>query len=447
MQSVEGLSDTGAGELAEKCRGIQKNTAVVADELESIMNSIKFGIDPSLRKTVPVDICSMVPGYVQEFKALAEQKQIQILSQYSQDVRCFADLEINGFEKTLQNIMDNALKFAKSEITVSIYIEESVGSFVCIDVFDDGEPIPREHERQIFKRGWTSGNSAGHGLGLAFADEYLKNIGGSITLKRSEEGRGKSFVIKLPVAAVEQRPVSHDTLPVLFVVEDDNELRNYLKKMLSSDFSVIAISSYIEVLARLKEQQPPDIILMDRMLGTHDGIEILKQLKNTLRLPSLPLVFLSGLSETEKRMEALELGAADYITKPFQIEELRIRLRSIMHRDRIVIQSFKDRIMQMELLSKTEITWRHFPDPDLRMQFYKEKKLSNREVEIAEVIILMGNPTEKEIARELNIAIPTVKNHKSNIFRKLDIEKREDILTVLMVEAKRSNGRQSQEEE
>ncbi len=172
------------------------------------------------------------------------------------------------------------------------------------------------------------------------------------------------------------------------------------------------------------------------MLGKYDGIEILKQLKNTLRIPSLPLVFLSGLSESEKRMEALNLGAADYITKPFQIEELRIRLLSIIKRDAIVIQAFKDKINQLDHIPRLGFFDQLLPEFDLRMYFYKKHNLSKREIEIAEMIILIGDITEKGMAKELQIALPTIKNHKSNIFLKLDVKRREDILDKLINETK-----------
>jgi DNA-binding NarL/FixJ family response regulator/signal transduction histidine kinase/ligand-binding sensor domain-containing protein len=429
MQSAEDLSNTDKNKFTEKCNAIQKNTALVADELESIMDSIKFGIDPSRHKNIPVDICAAVPGYIQEFKNLAEQKQIHISLDYPKDAQYFVDLEISGFEKMLQNIMDNAFAYAKSEIAVSINIE---GKVVYIDFFDDGDPIPEENIHLIFKRGWTSRGLAGHGLGLAFADEYMQKSGGSISVKNCSDKKGKSFIFQFPVSTVDQDIDDRENLPILLIVEDDNELRNYLKNMLSFDFIVISVSSYMEALAHIKEYRPPDIILMDRMLGSHDGIEILKQLKNTLMLSSLPLVFLSGISETEKRIEALNLGAADYITKPFQIEELRIRLLSICHRDQILIQAFKERILQLEPIPQMLFSERNLPDHNLRKRFYKEKRLSEREIEIVEFLLLMGNTSDKEIAQELHIAIPTVKNHKSKIFQKLGISKREKIIDVLI---------------
>ncbi len=398
--------------------------------------SIKENIKPSHQKKVTVDICSIVPGYIEEFKMTAKKKQIYLFLDYPENVQYFVDLEINGFEKSLKNIMDNAFRFAKSKITVRVYVKEKTTSDIFIEFFDDGEAIPEEYEKNIFERGWTSRGASGHGLGLAFVKEYLQKMDGSITLENKKDRKGKSFIIQIPLSQDEARSHSGEDLPELLIAEDDNELRQYLKDMLSSDFSIVSVSSYIETLSRLKSHHPPDIILLDRMLGKYDGIEILKQLKNTLRIPSLPLVFLSGLSESEKRMEALNLGAADYITKPFQIEELRIRLLSIIKRDAIVIQAFKDKINQLDHIPRLGFFDQLLPEFDLRMYFYKKHNLSKREIEIAEMIILIGDITEKGMAKELQIALPTIKNHKSNIFLKLDVKRREDILDKLINETK-----------
>jgi len=408
-----------------------------------MLDSLRNRIVPDNAGTAVVDLCTMVPGYVNEFRPLAANRSVAIRLDYPQDIRLCACLEISGFEKVIQNLMENAIRYAKTAIDVRVFADvDKNGRRIVIAVSDDGVPIPSANVARLFEPGWRDPNSPGYGLGLAYVREYMESSGGTVSVNNENGKEGKTFSLAVPLVAERAEFHADEKRPCLLVVEDNDDLRTYLSEILADEYSVIEIASWREVFERLKGKVPPDMILMDRMLGDHDGIEILKEIQRTLELQSLPLVFLSGLAGSNHRIEALELGAADYLAKPFDIEELRIRLRTILRRDQVVIQAFKERVMNLGNTPREHRVGslvRLMPNPNERESFYRLKGLTPREIEVAEEIILKSSVTNKEIAHNLEMSEQTVKNHLGKIFEKTHIERREEIKAAILDETRKGD--------
>jgi PleD family two-component response regulator len=118
----------------------------------------------------------------------------------------------------------------------------------------------------------------------------------------------------------------------ILVVEDDTDISNMLKIYFSAqEFEVTVAARGSEALDRTRKQLP-SVIVLDIMLPDIDGYEVCTRLRKTLRTSHVPIIFLTQKDERSDRIAGLELGADDYITKPFDIEELRLRVQGAMRR-------------------------------------------------------------------------------------------------------------------
>lgn len=118
----------------------------------------------------------------------------------------------------------------------------------------------------------------------------------------------------------------------ILVVEDDFDISNMLRIYFTSqDYEVVVAGRGAEALERCR-QQLPNVIVLDIMLPDIDGYEVCKQLRTNLRTSHIPIIFLTQKDERSDRIAGLEMGADDYITKPFDIEELRLRVQNAMRR-------------------------------------------------------------------------------------------------------------------
>ncbi|MBS1542075.1 MAG: response regulator, partial [Bacteroidetes bacterium] len=205
----------------------------------------------------------------------------------------------------------------------------------------------------------------------ALVKELVQLMGGSIQVS-SEPEKGTTFALTLPVEATEakrgveelelperkeqtgdarrvQRPMNvndQDGKPRILVVEDNTDLRGFIIDSLGGDFSYLEGENGREGLQKANEEVP-DIIISDVMMPEMDGIEMTERIKGDIRTSHIPLILLTAKSSEESKITGLERGADDYLTKPFNRQELLLKVRnSIKRQDRI-----RER-MRAELMSE-----------------------------------------------------------------------------------------------
>ena len=118
----------------------------------------------------------------------------------------------------------------------------------------------------------------------------------------------------------------------ILVVEDDNDISNMLKIYFSAQGYEVTIAARGNDALERTRKQLPNVIVLDIMLPDIDGYEVCTRLRRNLRTSHVPIIFLTQKDERSDRIAGLELGADDYITKPFDIEELRLRVQGAMRR-------------------------------------------------------------------------------------------------------------------
>ncbi len=314
------------------------------------------------------DVVSFVHRIVQSFHSWAEQKK-QTLEFESAESTIAGYFDHDNLEKILNNIISNALKFTPEggSIRIHLSVSDLAGSEsgpsgiprrIRISVADTGIGIAHEDLLHIFDRFYRVDEShrvEGSGIGLALTKELVELHHGSIVVQSVPE-KGTEFIVLLPLEfygpdeiaapAVEgteehsahqftkttdrsEKDTDDSLETIVLVVEDSADVRVYIKDHLIPEYSVVEAQDGSEGLAKARAIVP-DLIISDVMMPLMDGYQLSKELKQDERTSHIPIILLTARAGAEDKVQGLELGADDYLTKPFDARELVVRIRNLI---------------------------------------------------------------------------------------------------------------------
>jgi len=335
------------------------------------------------------DIVGLIETIIARVTATAEQKDIQITLQTSGN---FNDLYLDPdkFEKVIINLVSNALKFTPHSGQIAINLTGK-NSEINIDVSDTGIGIPQDRLEAVFERfvqvdGSNSRRYGGTGIGLSLVKDIVELHGGKVSVS-SEEGKGSTFHLQLRKGSQHIQP--EDIVDQDLDTGDEIEALKYSNLVKSSDLVVDADQDISELVARLQqcstastkvlivEDKPemyqllgdvlhkdykieiahngeqglekahvfkPDLIVSDVMMPVKTGIEMLSDIRHDDGLKHTPVILLSAKAEVSNKISGLEVGANDYIAKPFNPRELKARIQALINQKKLqaeVMQSAK----------------------------------------------------------------------------------------------------------
>jgi len=324
------------------------------------------------------DIVSFIRESVFSFNYLSEQKHIKLLfTSGISELNTYFDKD--KLEKIIFNLLSNAFKFTPGNGQVSVTISVgTVGSTynnadsattLIIEVADTGIGIPEDKLDKIFTRFFRVDTTGlvekGTGIGLSLVAEFVKLHGGEITVK-SEISKGSCFTVKLPVnesgmviealgpplEELRNRPIvtiDNDQKPevtgrsIILIAEDNDDLRFYLKDNLHNQFEILEASNGDAAL-ELVLKYMPDLIISDIMMPGIDGLELCKRIKTDKTVCHIPLILLTAKSSEEQQLMGIEMGADDYITKPFNFQILEAKINNILSLRHNLRTVFKDKL-------------------------------------------------------------------------------------------------------
>ncbi len=317
------------------------------------------------------DIIYFIKKVTDTFHDLAGKKMLK-LEFISESHSLITYFDADKLEKILSNLIINAVKFTdQGGITVSvreIYHDKSEkGRQIEIQVEDTGIGIAEDQLKHIFNpfhqvdRSHTR-KDEGTGIGLALTANLVKLYKGEIKVT-SHPGKGSCFIVVFPIGLENQSDYilvnpkeeesftfeineeeQHDEMPVddiqhngdsnknkplLLVVEDNQDMRFYIRKILAEKFQVIEAENGKEGLTRAFETIP-DIIISDVMMPELSGIELTNRLKLDERTSHIPVILLTALTSKKQKIKGLLTGADEYITKPFNEEILRLKTENLL---------------------------------------------------------------------------------------------------------------------
>ena len=328
----------------------------------------------------PGDLKPLLSVSAALFSSLADQRQIRLTLNVPPEElgACF---DADQLEIVVTNLMSNAFKFTPDGGKISLSAERvEVGEqmFVKIRVSDTGIGVLPEQTDLIFERFYQGSNprhdrQPGTGIGLSLVKEIVQLHQGTIHIE-PRPGPGTCFVVLLPVAALDPEPgalplvakqqdieqvfsvpeagsaepslllfPTTDDRPLLLVVEDNEDVRGLISHQMQAHYRVIESEDGLTGLA-MARQTMPDLIISDWMMPDMNGLELCHQIKTDERTSHIPFVLLTALSAHDERLKGLETGADDYLTKPFDARELRIRVQNLIASRRQLHERFSQDI-------------------------------------------------------------------------------------------------------
>jgi signal transduction histidine kinase/DNA-binding response OmpR family regulator len=373
------------------------------------------------------DFVAFIRNSMDSFNEMASKKDIEMVfkSGYPQ---IFTSFDKRKMERVIFNLLSNAFKFTPSggkiEVAVQlieksalkyngIVLDESFESFVELKVKDNGIGIAPENHEKVFERFYQEQTdngkyNEGSGIGLSIIKEFTKLMGGDVTLE-SQKGEGSTFIVFVPFRSnpndealsdseLEEEPEQRfqNEKPTLLIVEDNDDFRTYIKQGFDEHYNIVEAADGSEGL-KLAFSVLPDLIISDIMMPVMDGIEMCRKIKSDVRTSHIPVILLTAVNNQQKMLDGFEMGADDYITKPFNPEILATRIRNLIEQREKLHKNFK---LQMKMTPK-----------DVQVTSLDEK-LINKAVEVVEKFIANPDFSVADLSRELGMS-------RVNLYKKL----------------------------
>ena len=357
-------------ELEKTMRTMDKSVQRMLRLIDQLLEFRKMQAGKLKLSLQETDVVMFVQGICKMFDDAAESKQIDFKLE-SQLPAYLMYLDQQKMDKVVFNLLSNAFKYTpvKGRIVVSLAFQ---GGKLIVRVADTGVGIPKEKQAQLFSRFMQSSYTGENfGIGLHLTHELVKVHHGEISF-HDNEGGGAVFVVKIPLDKecyeesdflIENNPIlvaPVDTVinpedekkeqqkadtdeplnrKTILLVEDDNDVRDFLASELESCFNLKVATDGQMGLAMAKEEDF-DLVVSDVMMPGMNGFELTKRLKNKFETCHIPVILLTALSTDDKVLEGTESGADAYITKPFSPQLLVARIFQLLDQRERLKQKF-----------------------------------------------------------------------------------------------------------
>jgi signal transduction histidine kinase/DNA-binding NarL/FixJ family response regulator len=435
---------------SEELRIVKQNIDKLTSDMENFLDVQKLESGQVFYDHDRIsDLNGIIRSQIILFKETASGRNLKLNSFLEEGVFIKADPYAVG--RVIGNLLMNAIKYNKPGGSVDVELTSS-DKEATVKIKDTGTGISEEHLGTIFKPYYQIShekrNIQGMGVGLSIVKKIVESVGGSI-FADSVPDQGSVFTVTFnkympesderiesvsdfpqPVNEIEvklsEKEYVHGNKNVL-IVEDNVQLLAYLSENLSWEYNVFMAKNGKEAFDRLKKIPKPDLVISDIMMDTMNGYGLLDEIRNSGRFRDVPFLFLTALNSAPERLKGIDSGAVDFISKPFSMEELSARIRSIIRnkdeqsifaRNEIENEIYK--IFNKGVSDKKEI------DLDSKCRQYN---ISERECEILRYII--SGKENKEISMILNLSINTVKTHLHNIYIKFGVQNRIELINLI----------------
>ncbi len=369
---------------------ITRNSKRLLQLVNQLLDLAKLDSGKLKLEASPGNIVSFVKGIALSFESLSEARDVMIKIKSDKElIETYFDRE--KMIKVFSNLLSNAFKFTPERENVIVSITETLNNTVEIRIRNTGIGIPQKELPKLFDRFYQVDSSQtkeyeGTGIGLALVKELIELHHGSIIVNSKEnnpEDKEKGwteFTINLPIGKahlkneeiaiadqvgpkevtpldeteylsprilIESDTISDENKTTILVVEDNYDMREYIKESLS-DCYVVEEAVNGEQGVRIAETIIPDLIISDLMMPKMDGNELTRILKNDEKTSHIPIIILTAKSGQENKIEGLQTGADDYLTKPFDLQELRVRVENLIN----IRKKLQEKFSKGEFLSK-----------------------------------------------------------------------------------------------
>jgi DNA-binding response OmpR family regulator len=335
-----------------------KNAKLLLDEITQLLDFRRLDVGSEKLYKSHGDMVSLVQKLVQGFNYFSENRNIHTNLRINvQSLEM--DFDENKMRRIINNLLSNAYKYNKEKGTVNVTLgvrHQDGRKMMELQVADTGKGISDEHKEHIFKRFYQESNDGeyiGSGIGLHIVKEYVNMHGGEVTVKDNHP-EGSIFVVTIPVD--EEQQVKDERLTIqeegteqrlmdksenaektsqensrttILVVEDNFDSRHFLERSLNDDYEILTASNGKEALDIMKDHDV-NLVISDVMMPVMNGLELCNRIKTDVNYSHIPVILLTAKSTEDNIMAGLRDGADEYITKPYNLNILKLRIKKIL---------------------------------------------------------------------------------------------------------------------
>lgn len=316
---------------------VKQNANYLLELINQLLDFRKLDAKAESLKCKHDNILIILSEIFYSFDPIAQKRSINYTLTCPQH-SVFMDFDYDKMRKICTNILTNAFKFTPNKGSISMNIEVKESNLE-LTFADTGCGIEDENKEKIFQRFYQSSknpaNSGGSGIGLHIASEYIKMHHGKISVKDNHPC-GSIFLITFPLHQNSEVIEEDDTIKMqsaeeesrqstILLVDDNYDFLKFLSESLSKQYHILKASNGKQALSILKKEDA-DLIISDVMMPEMDGLELCSNIKKDIRYSHIPIILLTAKASEEHQLEGLETGADDYITKPFNMEVLKLRI-------------------------------------------------------------------------------------------------------------------------
>ncbi len=353
---------------------IQRNANGLLDLVNQLLDFRKLDDDKDRLHLSVGDVIGFIKDICYSFTEMANRKSI-IFSFSTSISELRMEFDPEKLKKIVNNLLSNAFKFTdqngKVELNISLVQQLNDDTkFLKVVVSDTGCGIPEKDLDRILERFYRVDNpdnlhKSGTGVGLHIVSEYIKLHKGQIQVE-SKLGKGSVFTVSLPaiqhlqeeiIASAEpvvtnepETPLADaaeedrkSKLPLMLIVDDNEDFRKFIASLFTGQYRVLLAAEGEQAL-KLTFDKMPDLIIADVMMPKMDGYQLCREIKRDIRVSHIPIILLTAKAGDENKLRGIEAGADDYISKPFNMEMLSLKVSRILERQKQVHDQFKRKV-------------------------------------------------------------------------------------------------------
>ena len=327
-------------------------------------------------KRIPMKVNDLLKVNAERFASLAKEKDICLDVEQTDD-DAVVEMDVRLADKLFNNLISNAIKYTPEggKVVLKAWTEDKK---VKIEVSDNGMGIPKADQKNIFNSFYRAENAVesnitGTGIGLMLVRRIVNIHGGKLSFKSEGEGKGASFVVTLnrseahrtsnaknePTEIKEAyidnngEETAEKQNDIILFVDDNADLRQYFSITFTDSFRVVTVDSGEAALEYLKDNVC-DIVVSDAMMPGMQGEELCRRIKDDADTSWMPVILLTAKAGKQFMIQGLDCGADDYVTKPFDTEVLKSKIRSTLINRRRMSQYYLKRVEAINQGTTTE---------------------------------------------------------------------------------------------
>lgn len=364
------IKEVGDVNLKKKLQLIYRNSKELLYLVNQLLDFRRLEMQGEKLFLVKGNIVEFVHSVKSSFDNLAQEEKIFFEIEDKITEELYINFDREKILKVLNNLLSNAFKFTHSggmvQVVLDTYEAPDGILYFRFSVKDTGVGIPRKELPHIFDRFYQVKNEEdkmGSGIGLHLVKEYVELHSGKIEVE-SEANKGSSFNVYLPIQSgfesgeVAKEDIIQDGQNIdvqsekdlrankeytILLVEDNKEFRYYMSELLSKKYNVLEAEDGEEG-EWIATTKFPDLIISDVMMPKVDGLELCKRIKSNIQVSHIPVILLTARSTDESKLFGYESGADEYISKPFNLDILLLRIQKLINEEKARQKSFSQGI-------------------------------------------------------------------------------------------------------